>query len=256
MSSTPDVRIGRARLRFAQRWALGLAFAGLTLSACTSVPTAASPATSASSLSTSSNGGSASATTRSAGLDESVVSTANPATTTPTSTDSHGDLASNTTSEEPERTTAVPPPAGNGDINKTVPSRAVATKPAVALTATAVFGARVTASIVGVESIDAKAEAPGEISGAGVALTVKIVNGSAKTIGLGLVTVNLIGSDGAPRSQITTDPARPFTGSLSAGKSASAVYVFTIPASLRKPMTVSVSYTSDTPVLLFRGTPT
>lgn len=124
------------------------------------------------------------------------------------------------------------------------------------ITATASFGDAVTARILSVEPINAKAHGPGEISGPGVALSIRITNGSARAIDLGTVTVNVTASNGSPGLQLLGPPASAFNGSLTAGQSATAVYVFTVPVQFRKPVTVSVSYTAAAPVVLFRGTPT
>ncbi len=261
MSTILARRAAGAGLRSARRWAVGVTLAVLTLSACTSTPTGSGLTSSNGNATVSSSGATAPSTQSRAGSAYSGVGS-NTSDTAPETTDLSagngvkGVSGSTAVTKHSERTTPVPPPGGTGNIHKTDESHAVTTKPPVPLTAKAAFGGKVTARIASVKSIQAKAQSPGEVSGSGVALTIAIENGSAKTINLNLVSVTLTGSDGSPRPSITTTPARPFTGALAAGESASAVYVFTVPASLRKPMTVSVSYTSKAPVVLFRGTPT
>jgi hypothetical protein len=141
-------------------------------------------------------------------------------------------------------------------VAATVPSRSVTTDPAVPITASATFGGRVTARILSTESITAQAHGPGEISGPGVALTIRISNESNDAVDLGSVTVNVTGSVGGPGLQLLGPPATSFSGSLAAGRAAQAVYVFTIPVPQRSPMTVSISYSAAAPVLVFRGNPT
>ncbi|HET8590465.1 MAG TPA: hypothetical protein VFM01_12600 [Nakamurella sp.] len=137
-----------------------------------------------------------------------------------------------------------------------MPSRSVETRPAVAITAPADFGGRVSARILSAAPITGHAVAPGEMSGPAIELTIEITNGSGAPIDLGLVTVNVTGSDGTPGLQVAGPPASPFSGSLPAAGSARGVYVFTIPTDQRHPLSISISYTAGAPVVLFRGNPT
>ena len=51
---------------------------------------------------------------------------------------------------------------------------------------------------------------------------------------------------------MTASPAKPLRGTLQPRRSASGVYVFTVPKNKRKPITVDVTI-SDAPVLVFTG---
>jgi hypothetical protein len=212
-----------------------------------------SPATTGSATS----GSSASAGTppAPAGTRPSGQSTGKPRSTTDSAPPTGRPATTAATSLAP-RTTAVPPPGGLGNVAVTVPSRSVTTDPAVPITAPATFGSRISARILSAESITAQAHGPGEISGPGVALTIRISNESSHAVDLGSVTVNVTGSNGSPGLQLLGPPATPFAGSLAAGRTAQAVYVFTIPVPQRSPMTVSISYSAAAPVLVFRGNPT
>lgn len=148
-------------------------------------------------------------------------------------------------------TTYPPPPSSSGATQQ--PQR---TKSPIAITHTGTFGGRVTGSITKVQPLTAKARVPGEVSGPALAITIRLVNGSAKTLSLGNAVVNLAyGAAETPGSPMSGPPNRPFTGSLKAGKIATAVYVFRIPRAGGHPrLTIQVSYSPYAPVVVFSGT--
>lgn len=149
-------------------------------------------------------------------------------------------------------TTPVNPPSP-GDISHTVPVGAASAKPAVALTAPGNFGGRVTVHVTGLTATTAQARGPGEVSGPGLVLTLRIENSSAKAIDLGNVVVALEDSTGAQASPMSASPAHPFTGVLAAAGHQTGVYVYTLPKADRKPVTVQISYTTEAPVVVFVG---
>jgi len=128
----------------------------------------------------------------------------------------------------------------------------VTSAPPVALTDTADFGGKVTAKIAEITPIQATATLPGEISGPAVAVTVEVDNGSADTIGLDSVTVTLTDSAGNPASTVSGSTGE-LSGALAAAGSAKGMYVFTVPADARNPVTVTVNYSSGAPTLVFTG---
>jgi len=138
-------------------------------------------------------------------------------------------------------------------VHQTVPSAVVTTRPAVPLAGTAQFGGRVSAQILSARSMTAQARGPGEVSGPAVALSIRLVNGSSKALGLTDVVVDVQDAAGTPGVPMSADPARPFSGSLAAGAQADAVYVFGLPADHRSPISVSVSYSTEAPIVLFVG---
>jgi hypothetical protein len=152
----------------------------------------------------------------------------------------------------PAPTTPVPPPSP-GDISHTVAVHPASVKPAVPLAAAGNFGTGVTVHVTGIEAVTAKARGAGEVSGPGLVVTLRIDNASAKAIYLGNVVVALTDSLAAPGSPMSAPPAHPFTGNLAARGSATGVYVFTIPKANRKPITLTVSYTSNAPAVVFVG---
>ncbi|SDO31401.1 hypothetical protein SAMN04515671_0527 [Nakamurella panacisegetis] len=157
-----------------------------------------------------------------------------------------------TTSRPKPATTPVPPPTA-GNIDQTVASVPVTTAKAVPLTRSANFGGKVSASIVGVNGITAEARGPGEIAGPAVAVTVEIENKSARSIDLSRVTVNVTNSKGNPASPLSGPPTAPFSGTLKPGGQSQGTYVFSVGAGQRSPIGISVSYSTDAPVLMFVG---
>lgn len=150
----------------------------------------------------------------------------------------------------PATTVVTPPDAGN--IHQTVPSAVQATNPAVPLSATAQFGGGVAASITNLKTLTTQANGPGEISGPGVQLTIRIDNQTSSELSVGSVAVNLQDANGTPGSPIDS-ATHPFSGLVAAGKSVTAVYVFNLPTEHRNPTTVSITYSTKAPVVLFNG---
>lgn len=149
-------------------------------------------------------------------------------------------------------TTPVPAPGG-GNVDETVAPVPETTAAAVPLTRAAEFGGKVSARITSVKAITAKAQGPGEITGPAVAVTLQVTNGSKRALEVDRVTVNLADSHGNPGSPMSSDPASPFSGSIEPGGRATGTYVFSVGADLRSPITLSMSYTTEAPVVLFVG---
>lgn len=129
----------------------------------------------------------------------------------------------------------------HGDVRRVVPKRAVATQSPAGLGATPRASSGISVTIRSSAPITARAQAPGEVSGAGVRITIALVNRGQSALNLNAVTVDLRGSDGAPATPLSTAPAKPFAGTLAAGRAATGVYVFVLPQSQRRAATVVVS---------------
>lgn len=160
--------------------------------------------------------------------------------------------ATQTAASVAARTTAVPAP-GRGDVHKTVSAVPVTTRKPVKLSAKVDFGTGITAHLVSVASINAKAIGPGEVSGPAVSVKIQLANGSSEPVSLDAVTVNVTDSTGAPGLDMHGTETKPFSGALAAGRTSDGVYVFTVPLEHRNPITVSVSYSAGTPVVQFIG---
>lgn len=215
--------------------------------AATSMPSGITPATTASpSVEDSSAGPSA---------DPGGSATAAPSVST--GPDGGGAPQSDTAAAEasppPVTVSTSGPTAPPGDINEVVAPVPVTTNAAVPFNSVADFGGQVTASLTNVTAIDATAQLPGEIAGPAVAITIEIDNASAAAIGLDTVTVDLTDGAGNPTLPMTADPAAPLSGVLSPGEKRSGVYVFTVPVDARNQMSLTVSYSTGSPTVLFTG---
>ncbi|WP_353648550.1 hypothetical protein ABLG96_17200 [Nakamurella sp. A5-74] len=127
------------------------------------------------------------------------------------------------------------------------------TAPSRQLTQTAEFGGKVTAQIVSLKAVTGVANGPGEIAGPALSVTLRVTNGSTKAIVLDGVGVTLTDSTGGPTSTLAGPPSAPFTGTLAAGDNATGSYVFTIAADKRRPIKLSLSYSTEAPTVVFAG---
>jgi hypothetical protein len=138
-------------------------------------------------------------------------------------------------------------------VEQTVPSRPERTTKAVRLDQANPAGGGVTVTIAGVKAITAEARMPGEVAGPAVSLQVRIRNGSARPLDVGSVVVTVTDSADAPGVEMSAPPAQPFRGTIAAGASANATYVFAVGAQRRNPIRVNVTLRGGAPVLLFTG---
>lgn len=121
------------------------------------------------------------------------------------------------------------------------------------LHSTGSFGDGVTARLTAVQAVDAAANGPGEVAGPGLRIAVRLSNGTSRTIALSDVVVTVADAQGTPGVQMSQSGSAPFHGDLDRHGTADSVYVFTIPANHRDPVTVELSYSSAAPVVLFVG---
>jgi hypothetical protein len=212
---------------------------------------AASTTSSATGPSASADGSTADSSVTSA---ESTASGSSDASASPTEAAPPSEAASSAASSEVPAPATTPVPApGGGDINQTVPAVELTSAAPVSLTATADFGGGVTVDLASIESTQTTAQGPGEVAGPGLVITVRIKNGSAAAVPLNAVNVTV--SDGAqtPASPMSGTPAAPFSGEVAPGAEAQGVYVFTLPGEYTDPATVTVSYSTDAPIVVFTG---
>jgi hypothetical protein len=126
--------------------------------------------------------------------------------------------------------------------------------PAVALTSPAAEPDGVAATLTRVEGMDSTATGPGEVAGPAVRVAVQLRNGSAQPVTLSTVGVSMsYGAQDTPASPLDDPTAQPFRGTLAPGATASAVYVFSVPADQRGAVTVEVDCRPGAPLLRFTG---
>lgn len=126
--------------------------------------------------------------------------------------------------------------------------------PPVALAQPARYSDGVSARLVDIKAITGAAHGVGETAGPALAVVVELTNTTGRPVALDTVAVNVYtGTDGAPAARLQGDSGTPFTGSLAAGKSARAVYAFTVPQSRRDLVTVTVGVTPASGTAVFSG---
>ena len=228
---------GRRSLRRSATGAITAVVAAVFLGACSADADVASGTTPSSQVSPTSGAGTAKPT--SAGPVGSESSEVVPGT------------ASDATATTNPPSTGPAPSTGN--IDQTVAPETPRTLATVALDETASFGNDVTLKIDKIESIDAEAKVPGEISGPAVVLDISVTNGTSSAIGLDSVAVTATAADGEPVSELSTDPAAPFSGVLEPSETGSAKYVFLIPEEERDNVVVTVQYAAPVGIVTLTG---
>lgn len=115
------------------------------------------------------------------------------------------------------------------------------------------FGDKVTAQITSLTEVTATGRLPGEVSGPAVQVDLKITNGTSAAISLDSVTVNVYyGADKTPASPYSQSPNDKFPGTLAAGKSATARFLFNVPKGSLHSVIVTVSRAAGQPIIVFQ----
>lgn len=146
-------------------------------------------------------------------------------------------------------------PPSSGDILHTVAPRPVTTAPAVGLTQAAKAAGGLEMALTKIQRIQASAQGPGEISGPALQLTLRVDNKSSRDVALNNVLVSLTDAQSDPGLPMTGSPASPLTGTLAPGQSTSGTYVFSVRTPARTRVSINVSYDTDSPVVVFTGSP-
>jgi cytoskeletal protein RodZ len=178
-----------------------------------------------------------------------------PATTAPVpsaaASSSASAAPSATPSAAPSSTSAQPKPSSGSDpsVEPNRPVQTAAPKKLDEPTKTA--GAQV--SLVSVRAASIKAKTPGDSSGPGVLIRLKMVNQTGKTLDTSFVQVNVNNDAGNPGTLVIGSPTDAITGSVKSGRSAEGTYAFLLDDATSAPVTVSVYVTSGQPVVTFSG---
>jgi hypothetical protein len=111
-----------------------------------------------------------------------------------------------------------------------------------------------TAAITKFEAVDGVAKTPGEVSGPSVRMTVVITNATTKAEALNAVNVTAYyGSALTPALELSEPGGAQMPTTVAAGKTATGVYVFTIPTDQRGNVRVEVDYSVKVKPLIFQG---
>lgn len=146
----------------------------------------------------------------------------------------------------------VPAPSG-GEISQTVAPARQPSPIATDLNGRATPEAGVEVRLDKVESIETKAQAPGEISGPGVAITVTVSNSSGQDVDPSGLEIAMTDGKGRPGSGMTGAPAKWLSARIPSGAEASGIYVFATRGAPRNPITVSVAVSPGAPKVNFTG---
>ena len=136
---------------------------------------------------------------------------------------------------------------------QTVSVEPVRTKEPVLLDKTGNFGTGLKVKLTDIKAVKGVAQAPGEIAGPALRITLRAMNDSKKDISLDSVTAAVTyGKDRIPAVELS-DGRRPFSGKLKGGASKNGVYIYTVPADERNDVRVEVSYSGEAPTVAFEG---
>lgn len=213
----------------------------------TSTSTSGRVATTASATDTAEETTESSAATESDETDVSDTATSPAATTTSVAAPA---TTPGATTAPPPNGTTVPPaptsmvtvPVGTLEVLEPIPSNEVGE-----------FGTGVTVELLSMRAVQAEATVPGEISGPGIEVVLRITNESAQPLDLSTAQVEVTyGDDRSPGNAIRQG-SEPFTGTLAAGSSVEGTYVYGVPADQRDVVQISVFYSVDAPVVVFEG---
>lgn len=156
-----------------------------------------------------------------------------------------------TAAPEPTITSAQPRPSSGSDPS-VEPSRPVETAPPKKLDeSTRTAGAVV--SLASVRATTIKATGPGDRSGPGVLVRLRLVNSTGRTLDTSFAQVGVTDAAGRSGTLVDGTPTRALDASVRAGRSAQGTYAFLMDGAAAGAITVSVFVTSGQPVVTFRG---
>lgn len=184
----------------------------------------------------------------------------------PTSTDgaAPGPSSSATGSPSPSVTEVATPsatpsgdatdPSATPDARPTQPPGARPTQPPVDLEDEVEVSDGLGAELVKIESVEGVVTIPGEVAGPALRITLRVTNDTADDFATPAMVVNLYtGKDLTPAGPLLKPGGKEFPQTVPSGKSATGVYLFTVPKDQRDDVTVEVDLGVGTPVVVFRG---
>ena len=163
--------------------------------------------------------------------------------------------ASDTTVVTTDAATAPPVEQSTGEVlaSGTVPPPVPGPTVTSEIDEPADFGTGIIATIDEIAAVDVEGRIPGERSGPGVMVSVRVENQSSAPITLDFTTVDLIGLDGASAIPVEMEESIRLEGELAPGASAVGRYHYFIPVEQRASATITISYAAGVPTALFTG---
>ena len=144
-------------------------------------------------------------------------------------------------------TTPAPPPTR-------VPGGAPQPTTTASISRPATIAKALTVRVTTMEAVVGEADGPGEIAGPAVRFTITITNRTGKTVNLSDTAVNAYyGADATPALPLRMPGGVPFPASVQDGRSATGVFVFSIPVASRSLVGVTVDTSVHNPIVAFRG---
>ena len=105
-----------------------------------------------------------------------------------------------------------------------------------------------------IESVQGEAVQPGEVAGPAIRVTVTVTNGTQATFNTAAIVVNAFyGEDRTPAGQLAQPGGAPFLGRLAPGETTYGTYLFAIPTKERSNVTITVDYSTEVGIVVFKG---
>ncbi|MET3805224.1 hypothetical protein ABIB25_002225 [Nakamurella sp. UYEF19] len=104
-------------------------------------------------------------------------------------------------------------------------------------------------------TVNVTASGPGETSGPGVTITLRVTNSGPRAASLTNVGVEVTGKSGVPGVQVAQADVVPFVGTVAPGKTAEGSYLFRLDSAEQKPLTIAVNSFASSPTVIFVGEP-
>jgi hypothetical protein len=156
------------------------------------------------------------------------------------------------TTPEPPAPTATRATGKSTSAPKADPRYGATVKQTVGHNVDAKLSGGMTAKIVSIDHVDAKAIRAGETAGSAIKVTIALANTTGKDVSLSQVAVNAYyGSKSTPAVALT-DGAKPLHGALANGATASGVYLFSVPADQRDSAVVTMTDAAGAAVTVFK----
>lgn len=112
----------------------------------------------------------------------------------------------------------------------------------------------VSLEITKLESVEGTAQSPGDVAGPSVRVTLKLTNNTSAALDLSTAVTNVYyGADDTPGQQLPGPDGSPLPTSVAAGKSVTAVLIFSVPKAERADVSITFDYSVGVPVVLFEG---